>query len=523
MKNTPARGIDLDAARLLLCTFAPERLEAFDFARKIFRTPLNSSALELESIPEAHDLSADDIALLQEGTVIHPQPMKEIYIGSPLYVRCVPETTKGRKRMIQWTKAINDVYLIDETPLANMDLATPAQAIENFRNSLKHDLCPIVCDGKAFFHQFKLEGGGVNHHLFKFNGHVFSASTIPTGMRHSAPFTHTVIAAVGAMIRCRAGEKFGPREEPYIDGCRIFVPKNEVLNATKILFKECAKINLALNESPKEVYATAMATTHEWCGVTYRKDRAEVALADNFITKLRLKKKWIEGNPALTLREFMSLFSSLRYGSEILGLPLAGKYHIYKFLRKRSSAATHDKRLLAADARVWPCIREPLSKWFEEVLTAPPRKIHQRRRSIIVYTDASLSGLGVIYEVDGKVTCLGCPWPESLLECAPAIEELEALALLAAIRHIGENVGGGPFSLLIYVDNTTVLSSTRRGYARAYWTNQAIGAILHAMKSYALEIGSLNYIESQKNPADWWSRLYRCQLPVESAGLVGPQ
>lgn len=105
--------------------------------------------------------------------------------------------------------------------------------------------------------------------------------------------------------------------------------------------------------------------------------------------------------------------------------------------------------------------------------------------------------------------CTGGPWPDKLRSFNPLIEELETRAVYEGISFVADWTfqEGNITDLFLFIDNTTTLASVRRGYARRFWTNAAVEEVERRLAYSSLRLVSLEYISSENNPADFWSRL----------------
>ena len=173
-------------------------------------------------------------------------------------------------------------------------------------------------------------------------------------------------------------------------------------------------------------------------------------------------------------------------------------FHIYKFFRRRAAAAAP----LDGPASVWPSIVNRWAGWLASEAQATPRVItvlHATRPNTL-YTDACESGMGaILFHTDGLVSIWARPFVGE--ERQHHINVKEAIALhdaLAAMDWSG--------TIHVFIDNTTVLYTTDKGYSRSFDMNTQVGRIRRLAKWRS--VLSVTYVKSECNKADWLSRLF---------------
>lgn len=216
------------------------------------------------------------------------------------------------------------------------------------------------------------------------------------------------------------------------------------------------------------------------------------------------------------MRDAISWFSLLLWGSRILGVPLYSLYWLLKFFRRRAAAAT----ILEAKANLWPCLHDfwwTLHKTCLENKGAPRffRKIDNEILHCELYTDSCLDGWGVVLFVNGRIFWRSGSW---MYDEKIAILECRALTYgLRFAESVFQELSIPRVFLDIFVDNTSVISAAERGFSAVFILNQCVATLKQIFGSSVCIVGHrIRYVPSKFNYADRPSR----NLPPQTADVT---
>ena len=227
-------------------------------------------------------------------------------------------------------------------------------------------------------------------------------------------------------------------------------------------------------------------------GVAFSHRTMEVAIS------ARTREKIENTSAPTTLREWMAAAALFGYAGRVLGVPLAPRFVIYKFLRRRGAWP------LDLPVCSWNCALDALAAWKRELLDAPPRRVTTPLPDeIVLFTDACPKGWGAFWFENAQLNTAGADFEPDLAWGTfgeeEAIAVLEARALeygLARVRPCG--------LLRICIDNAALAHVLRRGWSRSFALNTVCARILEGLGRHAAH--EVLHIASAKNVADALSR-----------------
>ena len=120
---------------------------------------------------------------------------------------------------------------------------------------------------------------------------------------------------------------------------------------------------------------------------------------------------------------------------------------------------------------------------------------------VVLFVDASLSGWGAVLVHAGIVYSTGASWTE---DEKSNINVLEALAVGNAAAEFARFLAGNDVHIMM--DNTSALSSLKKGSARSGALNSAVAHTLRQLGVAKPRATTVTYIASRQNPADGPSR-----------------
>ena len=163
--------------------------------------------------------------------------------------------------------------------------------------------------------------------------------------------------------------------------------------AWSALKKLCAYVGITVGE---ETPPSPNAEPYVFLGIRYDHAQNSVRLADKSIIKLLRAAEDIRLYRDGNIDDVLAVFGLCIWGSAVTDFPMARVYYIFKFIRRLSR-----KRSTGSEpVSLWNCIRVSWRSWIAAVCAET--RIHATpERSIIAFTDASLSGWGaVIFKAD---------------------------------------------------------------------------------------------------------------------------
>ncbi|ORC87264.1 target of rapamycin (TOR) kinase 1 [Trypanosoma theileri] len=289
----------------------------------------------------------------------------------------------------------------------------------------------------------------------------------------------SVIAGVPEMVKPTWAAPCELRLDVWIDNIRISGNSQEVVKWEQQVRRRADECRATIGE------VISVAHSYTFLGVVFDHSSRTVGLSTKCIGKLqdiRPLRLW-------TVAEMEVAVSRFLYAAAILGVRLTKFFFFLKAVRRRLSALNRGRLSLTAQARL------PRSATREGRVLL--RTLLRNEKRLI--TDASLHGWGAIMFLEsGEVKIAGGTWitPPAL------IVQAEARAVRLALLAFAEIL---PQHIQVFVDNTSLQHSARKGHAKSYALTWELHRILRILDSRGVQ-ASFEYVESRDNPADGLSR-----------------
>lgn len=421
--------------------------------------------------------------------------------GGGLILFTVEELPKRRRRLIRWTKQVNErggkIPHEHSVPLLTVREATDAVATHSFA---------VCIDIEGQFDAIVTPIGEADAplHVFSYKAQKYAMSTIPTGQRQSSSLAQLITQWLA-----QPAVRLGFRVDTYVDNIRILV-RDEQLDtlpaAIDAVYNRALTVQLQFDIPRSEAVPLQR---YDFLGVRYDHVARTVDLTDRARAKLTEAATDIAACdiPYRRLQECVGTFQHAERVLHTEVMPLQ-RYWIYKQIRRlaRPDPYTRTPRLAAELVHIWPSARAAWTNWITSLMRAPPRHVESRGRpTAVLIADASESGWAAWFWDDHEPPrVVASEWPAWLVHMQPLISELEILALalgLAMLTIRRRTV------LTLVSDNTTALAGVRRGHLRNYFDSRALQLLLGILKEKNLRVASSYYIRSAHNPADFFSRL----------------
>lgn len=444
---------------------------------KIFQTAYQqysaSHSLERNTKFNRSELFDEDIHQLLNARYI--EETEEELVEGTIIVKSVDEPAKERRRFIAWPKEQNG------EKEAGLQMPTSAEYII----SAHEKLLGVCIDMKNFYNQFQMHPEARPHYCFKHGPKWYRLTVIPTGGRTCSTIAEITMRTIARIV---SEEHGAVNIATYIDNVRFLANSSTtIMNCTSLFYKLCTDVEITVNE---KVEALEPSSAFTFLGVQYDLEKQTVCVREKTLQKLATSAS--EYGEASTLRDCLGVFGRLVWSSLILNIRFADFYYVFKFLRRRVGLLLNDT------AQMWPSAKPQWDNWITRVLHNKPRPITiTNDKAPTLYTDASLTGYGAIAFHQDHVSIVASTWTSHTLEHA-SINLLELKAVQFALEWMQLR------QCHVIIDNTTAISWIKKGRARNFLANRSLQKILRH------DILSLNYINSESNPADYWSRIFSC-------------
>lgn len=496
--------VDMRVPQVLRCLW--------DYYAAFYRT-VQSPLLRLPVCglpPAARGITRDDIdVLLRRGFIrrVLPgeQPRGYVHLFT---VREKLDTADPRRRLIAEPEA--NQYL-DIPDAMRFSLPGPASTIAAARDvwmkptkgTLRQKTFAVCIDLTYFYGQLGLAAELELAHVFNALGDTYCLRTVPTGGRQVVGLAQLVSKTLVANVASHA--------EVYIDNIRLMSRSRlQLAEDVMAIYSLAATLGIRINEELEHSLTQLNAPLHEFIGFEYDFVRGTVRLRDRTANKLRRQAAMIY-DPTASWKEVRSLAGLWGHALALAPAMRSSSYHVLKYLRRRQQCQEEDA------AYIWPCIQESwhASCWELSEAIATLVKPHTRN-CVTLYTDASLNGWGAVgFYDDGQRVILAGPW--NLWERNLAICELE---LEAVVRSIDALHAKSTFTgIRLRIDNTSAQWAVIKGRSKHYHMNKRIAQLHDLLRRKKFYFIDAVYVESERNHADFFSRLESLMMPQEARCL----
>jgi hypothetical protein len=315
---------------------------------------------------------------------------------------------------------------------------------------------------------------------------------VPTGAREPPLFAQILTYTI-AKVAASAAESSAVTFDVMIDNVR-FCGMSQDLRLVRCSFqKVCNDLCISINDIDESV----PKSQYTFLGIVFDHNNFTVALAQKTIEKLSA----FDVAADLTWQETLSIFGVCVFASRIVDKAAACfRYPVYKFIRRRARAMFD----LTEAAKIWPCVVGCWSRWISALATAPPRCVLSSSNTAVLVTDSSKTGWAAYLFTDFETIVVAGPW--SPRDMRQHINLLELRAVRRALETIFQSYLAD-CALDVVVDNTTAMHQLQSYTTPIYAANEELKKIVLACVAVRCSLESIRWIESAKNPADWWSRL----------------
>jgi hypothetical protein len=448
-----------------------------------------------EPSQEDVELDLEDIELLAAAGKLQPCAAEEVKGTCRSF--SVLEAAKHRRRWILHPATLNDRCMVSGEKM----FPTVEKVINRAR-----DFHYAVCfDFSWFFGQFGIEDNIGRFFALKKGSLYWIPTSIPTGARHPPLFCQLLCRAISRCVIsiCTIPGDAEVESDEYVDNIRFCSNDVDLLQKiTDCFFVITDKLGITVNESRKDIHPVAQYT---FLGINFNHTDAQVAISDKTRNRLGELIPWLkEPSSPRTWRELQQIFGVTLWACTVLRKHMATTsiYYVFKFMRRKASLRTPDDAIV----KIWPSIINGWVEWLEGLVGSPPRDLRRMKdpQPLWMFTDASLLGWGAVVFCNDHYHIVAGSWPQGLRGAHINLLELKAVRLAfetvdCARDHIVQ----------LRLDNTSAKAQLEKGRSPRFRYNGEIHRLRHLMERKNLVFGSTEYIRSDRNPADIWSRCGR--------------
>ena len=413
----------------------------------------------------------------------------------------MPEPAKHRARFILWPKGLNDASRSDYD--AQFTLQTARQQVE----AVNSGLYSFALDLAASFYQILLPQEARKFYVFKVGNQKYWPTRMQMGARESPEIMQRVCEYLA-----RPPGHLHVAVSVHVDNIRVVGDRESVVEMLRIVAERAALYGVQFNEQLSEELVTQQ---NEYCGFAYDYAHKTVGLG----AKLRTKLAAAAQLHPITRRDVLHICGLVMFVSRALGVPLARKFALFKFLRTVAKdvqcGCQLDDPISVPDAIVCG-----LQQWAQELRDMGPQFISLSSPAVAhLYTDASKSGWGaVLLRADGAMHVAGARWTAADRVWSVPINRLEVQAVVNAFGKWPDLLRG---TVKLFVDNVAAKATIQRGYSRVQALNSLVGSLHDRLSDGSGTVLSVSYVPSLHNPADLPSRAsydYSYVLDARSGG-----
>jgi hypothetical protein len=399
------------AALLLLATAAPESMAAWLSAERWLSDEKMYTSVPVRSAngaPNPHDLSEADIDALVDHDVIKQVRRSDVRGWIKMFT--VPEWFKQRKRVIMWTKDINDLLGKELSPKVRF----PSKL--DIRGFSQRGKFFAALDFAGYYHQFSLADEVAKRHCIRRNGKFYCVIVGPTGQRQMVE----VACACTSMLldfpdkRCFT--------DSVIDNV-IFVgdTREDVLHDMRIFVERCRVANVIINEvsatDGDEHLEQLIVTSGDWCGVHIDMEDKTSQMTTKSVDKTAAS--WAH-RASWTNRNVAAHFGMLFWAWGIIDIRMSDMFPAMSYLSRLSTAITAGEVQWDEPAHVWPTAMTVLESWTDIAVANAPFVVAPMDDECDWYvaTDASRYGWGYVAlnPTTGELRYHGAPWSRHMEE-----------------------------------------------------------------------------------------------------------
>jgi hypothetical protein len=416
----------------------------------------------------------------------------------------VPELSKGRRRLIKHTKALNDRF--GKETLLHVSLIRA----QDLRATVHRGKYAITLDFAAWFDQIPLSEAARPFHCFSFEGQWYRLTRLPMGQRQAVDVASTLTDMIASFERPKSVDVC-----TYIDNIR-FLGDNveEVIDVAHRFTLRAWGIGATINEIDKEgdTRARLRQLVHqrgEYLGVDFDYVSKNIRVGSKALVKLRMLYDALNGDAGFTHQNFLALFGIIFFAMQITR-PAASQ-HFYA-LKEYSNVARRiqaDPALLNVQYACPPARLRHIVAWIEATMENPwvaaGHTPSPSEADFLLVTDASAWGWGALLWDwrTGQVLHTAHKW-EDKWRARKVSTWSETEAIARALSFFFPE--GTPDSLAIMSDSAAAVGAFGKARSSVFALNRAVN---DAQKVIKTSRPGFFHIQGERNPADALSRNIR--------------
>ena len=416
--------------------------------------------------------------------------------GGGLKVFTIAEWLKDRRRIIRFTQRINDENSIED------EFKVPLPSEQQLFSRLQHAACACI-DIEGFYDSLRLPEAATMAYVFSAHGRFFKLLTVPTGQRHSVGLAQLIARWLVHGVRAPT--------DVWIDNIRIVDSPTFEADVDSI-FSRAAALNLVINESRESVKPLS---SYDFLGVRYNHSSGTIAIAAKTLQKIFQVRSTLSTSKsfaALDQQQALEIFGLFLWSDHIVRAEInrSDFYYIFKNLRRIAQSIQQRGAPSKQPGALWASTFTTWKQWANLLARNRPQKVlgaaTVSSQRVTIYTDASLSGWGVVIFVghSKSPSVIAGDWPSWVKNKNPTINELE----IAAIVNMAIVTELKPGTMIdLYCDNTTAIAGVKKGILRNFHESNALMELAHVFNEKKWGINSIQYVNTKDNPADYFSRI----------------
>ena len=439
---------------------SPEERRAFEYLRD---TDLYSECTRYKVLLRKSDVDEADLMLMISSGVFE---RASDMVGAG-YVFPVYEEIKQRRRLVH--DALTPNVLCADPPNPFFKTVVEVQQL------LHMGLYAATIDLKACFYQFVLKPQVRKYFSVAILNEVLQPTRLPMGFKWSVVMAQALlkhfVGELGLSMTCC---------DCYVDNVLVVGPMAKV---RKLAERLCG----LFSDAGVTVGDRAEGATVEHRGMSLDFENKTVALKAAFVEKLRRRVESSRG----TWGETRSIIGSVVYACQVLHVPLASLFHVFKFWARNIRTGTREVR------EMWEVSKAEMRTALDIIFANAPVPVMRARDEAFdfIVTDASTSEqlIAGIYVSGGSIR-----WFSEKVTCTNDIAVLEMMAVARAVRTWLERPGS---TTHIISDNVVVLNAMAKGLTANFGVNRIVVSLIPWMERRDAQC-HLWYVASAANPTD---------------------
>ena len=417
---------------------------------------------------------------------------------------CVEESLKKRRRWILWPRNLNDWWrekIQESSFIEKIQFPT----VDSLRQRVLRNYARMF-DFAAFFHQFPILPAAAAYYAIRVveNGitRYFIPRAIPTGGSQPPLVAQLLCLAIAQKAIKAAGQQGQVESDCFVDNVRFVGDDDEGLNDVEQHFKVILEqLGVTLNENDTRRVTTSERSSYTFLGIVWNHDERSLRLGEKTCGKLQEAIDHIKRARQLgswPLQIALAVFGVCVWASSVLRQPRSYYYYIYKYIRRKSRNVIN----IHQSTSFWQSITTRWTEWAETLLNNEPDLFSEPTSTLV--TDASLSGWAGILFQQGQ--------PDRVVADSHRLHNLTANHInfleLRTVRLAVTALNLHDCVISVLVDNTSTMYQLRSTTAKPFKYNFELNKLFTTLSARRVKIQQVDYIESEANPADSWSRMF---------------